>query len=250
MFSLFIACEAHEEDLLSAALWDAGTQGIVEETGGLRAFFDDAAGLGAICALIGREPESVRAEPAKDWTSATEESFPPLKIGHRWFLVPPWNLDPTPEGRIRLEINPGMACGTGWHPCTQLCLEAMERYVAPGAAVLDVGCGSGILSQAALLLGAAYAVGCDIDPEAVGVAAGKLPGRLFVGSADAVRTGSIDVVIANISSSVVEELAGDFRRVLKPQGRIILSGFPEQDVPEGYQARERLQNGEWVCLIV
>lgn len=250
MFSLFIACEPHDQDLLSAALWEAGTQGILEETGGLRAFFDDAIDPENIRNGLGRPAESLRQEPATDWTTATRESFPPLAIGRRWFLAPPWNQDPAPEGRLRLEINPGMACGTGWHPCTQLCLEAMESIIGIGATVLDVGCGSGILCQAAMLLGAAKVFGCDIDPEAVGVAAEKLNGQLFTGSVDAIRTASMDAIVANISSAVAEDLAIEFRRVLKPGGRLILSGFPDQDLPEGFAPRQRLQQGEWVCLVV
>ncbi len=78
-------------------------------------------------------------------------------VGHR--------RQPTPPGRLRLEIYPGMACGTGRHPATQLCLQAIERYVRPGARVLDVGSGSGILSDAARLMGAASVIGCDIDPD-------------------------------------------------------------------------------------
>lgn len=234
MFSIYVACDAADEDLLVAQAWEAGTTGIVEEPGGFRAFFEDGASLQGIPA------GAVRQEPDYDWAQATRESFPPLLIGRRFFLAPPWNSDPVPEGRLRLVINPGMACGTGWHPCTQLCLEALERCLQPGDRVLDVGSGSGILSEAARLLGAGSVIGCDLDPDVA---------PQFVGSASAVRSDCIDLLLANISAVVVEELAGEFERVTRPGSNLILSGFTESEIPSGVGARERLQKGEWVCLI-
>src|SRR5204863_7377462 len=104
--------------------------------------------------------------PETDWVQATQDAWPPLFVGEKFFVVAPWRTEPTPPGRLRLEINPGIQCGTGQHPCTQLCLQAMERVLRPGDRVLDVGSGSGILSIAAALLGAAMVVACDLDPEA------------------------------------------------------------------------------------
>src|ERR1700691_2629248 len=92
------------------------------------------------------------------------DAWPPLCVGERFYLVAPWHAAvQAPAGRMRLEIYPGMACGTGRHPATQLCLQAIERYVKPGAQVLDVGSGSGILSDAARLLGAGVVIACDVD---------------------------------------------------------------------------------------
>ena len=108
----------------------------------------------------------LREEEPTDWERVTREAWPPLCVGERFYLVAPWDeAAVTPAGRLRLEIYPGMACGTGRHPATQLCLQAIERYVRPGARVLDVGSGSGILSDAARLMGAAQVIGCDIDPD-------------------------------------------------------------------------------------
>jgi ribosomal protein L11 methylase PrmA len=128
---------------------------------------------------------------------------------------------------LRLDINPGLQCGTGQHPCTILCLEAMERIVRPGDAVLDVGTGSGILAMAAKLLGAGRVVACDIDPDAAKVV------PFFVGSVDAVRPDSFDVVVANISEDVTGDMRAGLERVAP---RRILSGFQDE-------------RGEWSCLI-
>jgi ribosomal protein L11 methyltransferase len=125
-------------------------------------------------------------------------------------------------------INPGSQCGTGYHRCTQLCLEAMEKLIRPGDAVLDVGSGSGILSLAAKLLGAGRVVSCDIDPDAAG------PETFFVGSIDAVRSGTFDVVVANINEDVIGPLRADFERVARVR---ILSGFQDDA-------------GEWTCVIL
>src|ERR1700720_323256 len=114
--------------------------------------------------------------------------------GSRFFLVPAWRDDPAPAGRFRITVNPGMAFGTGVHETTQLCLEALEKYLTPGMTVLDVGTGSGILAEAARLLGARFVYACDTDPVAVQIA-----GHGFVGSVDAIAGASVDLVVANIS---------------------------------------------------
>jgi ribosomal protein L11 methyltransferase len=204
---------------LIAELYDAGTAGIIEHDGWLQAFFDDR----AVAARFG---DPIPADDT-DWVQHTYDAWPPLLVGQKFFVVAPWRDDPTPPGRLRLELNPGQQCGTGQHPCTQLCLEAMERIVQPGNSVLDVGSGSGILSIAARLLGAGRVVSCDLDPDAAKVV------PFFVGSVDAVRSHSFDVVVANINESVIEDLHAQFQRVAR---RRILSGFRDDD-------------GAWTCVV-
>jgi ribosomal protein L11 methyltransferase len=239
-----------QEDYLIAELWQEGTVGIVEEGGGIRAFFESDQDAGRLCDRFVRFAPEVREEPSIDWEQIARDAWPALTIGSRFFLVPPWSKDPTPPGRLRLEVYPGMACGTGRHPATQLCLEALEQTVRPGDRVLDVGAGSGILSAAAALLGAGPVIGCDVDHEAVAIARQRVGLPLFTGSAEAIRSGWADVIIANIDSATIEHLAPEFARVRKPRSTLILSGFPQWDVPEGFLARSILKREEWVCLMV
>lgn len=228
MFSVRIATDARDVDTLTADLWEAGTLGIVEGDGFLDAFFEDEADAGR----FGTPQES----PHIDWVRSTEDAWPPLLVGKKFFVVAPWRTEPTPEGRFRLEINPGMQCGTGQHPCTRLCLEAMEQIIRPGDAVLDVGTGSGILSLAAKMLGAGRVIACDIDMDAAPSRGTLAPDErvpFFIGSADAVRDAAFDVVVANISETVIEDLHPDLVRVGK---RRILSGFQDAQ-------------GEWTCVV-
>src|SRR5271155_77386 len=145
MVSVRLQADPQRQDELVAELWEAGTLGVVEGDGFLEAFFEDA----VVARRFGEPTEA----DGRDWVQATEDAWPPILVGEKFFVVAPWRSEPTPPGRFRLEINPGMQCGTGQHPCTQLCLAAMERLIHPGDSVLDVGSGSGILSQAAILLG-------------------------------------------------------------------------------------------------
>jgi ribosomal protein L11 methyltransferase len=250
LFSVLLHPSADREDLLIAELQEAGTAGIAEEDGGLRAFFESDREGDSLLERFAKFSPEFREEPATDWEQVTRDAWPPLCVGERFYLVAPWDAEtPTPPGRLRLEIYPGMACGTGRHPATQLCLRAIERIVRPGARVLDVGCGSGILSDAAMLMGASCVIGCDIDPDAVRIARERVNVPMFVGSADAFRSQWADVIVANIDAATLGRIAPELDRVRKPGSALILSGFPEWDVPEGFSPNEILNLDEWLCMI-
>lgn len=249
MFSLLLRPGVEREEYLIAELWESGTSGIIEEEQGIRAFFEATADRFALLRRFAACTPEVREEQPIDWAQATRDAWPPMPVGHRFLLAPPWCDQPTPPGRLRLPIYPGMACGTGRHPATQLALEAIEQYVRPGARVVDVGTGSGILAAASILVGAGQVVACDIDPEAAGIARERLDAAVFIGSASAIRSRWADVVIANIDAATIEELADELERIRKPESKLILTGFPEWDVPEGLRTKKTLRREEWLCLV-
>lgn len=233
MVSLLLECAAADKDMLSARLWEAGTSGIVERdaAGGgveLQAFFESEFPAAEFAEFHPRW----QAGDATDWVRVFEDSWQPFPVGGKWFLVPEWRDDPAPAGRLRLTIHPGRACGTGWHPATQLSLCALEQHLRPGDVVLDLGTGSGILAEAAVLLGARFAAGCDIDREAAAIARENLRGversGVFAGSVRSVASGAIDFVIANINAETIVMLLPEIARVARD--RIALAGFPERDL--------------------
>lgn len=250
MFSLEIACDPEHHDLLVAELWEQGCAGISElEDGRVRAFFEDTANRDA---LMGSYPGATsRTEEQRDWVEAARDLLQPMNVGARFFLVPEWRDDAAPPGRFRITINPGMAFGTGVHETTRLCLEALEDYLEPGMTVLDVGTGSGILAEAAALLGAGMVIACDVDPVAVQIARARC-GRSFAGSADAVHSGIADLAIANISPEAVIQLAPDLMRSLRPGGILLASGFEAHEVDTVQaalpQTREVRRKGTWALV--
>ncbi len=259
MFSLYLECRQEEKDRLIADLWDRGSSGIAESdlpggACGLRAFFDGDAEAVALVHEFSAWGALVEREEMRDWIAEARTKLAPMCVGRSFFLVPGWRDDPTPAGRLRIDVNPGMAFGTGAHESTQLCLEALENELQPGMTVLDVGSGSGILSTAARLLGAKRVLACDIDPVAVETAGQPLS---FVGTVDAVRSRSIDLTVANISSDAIVALVPELFRVLRTGSRMIVSGFELSEAPavqtaleqRGAEVRPQLTKGSWSALI-
>jgi ribosomal protein L11 methyltransferase len=248
MFSLEIECDPDDRDLLIAELWEQGSAGIVELTPArVRSFFEDNADRDELLRLF--PGSSWRLEEQRDWVQSARDLLQPMEVGGRFFLVPEWRDDPTPPGRFRITVNPGLAFGTGVHETTRLCIEALERLVQPGLAVLDVGTGSGILAQAAALLGASPVYACDVDPVAVEIA-----GSGFIGSVDAVASASVDIVVANISPEAIVQLAPDLLRVLRPNGALLASGFETREVEQVKAAlptpRDIREKGNWALIVV
>lgn len=169
-----------------------------------------------------------------DWATAWKQYYSVFRIGRRCVIKPEW-LEYAPEpGDVVIELDPGMAFGTGQHPTTATCLELLEDVVQPGARVLDVGCGSGILAIGALGLGAAEAVLLDTDAQAVKSSLENLErngllakARVLEGSlpSEAAPAGAWDVVVANIIASAIIALAPQLRDALAPGGRLVVSGI-------------------------
>jgi len=267
METLTLECDRSRKDLLIAELHEAGTLGVIEDElpdgrCRLQAFFERDAGVAELSSRFSSYQAICGQTAPVDWVGMARAAWEPLSIGERLFLVPSWRPDATPPGRLRLEMPPGTASGTGLHTSTQLALEAVERSILAGDRFLDLGTGSGILSAAACLMGAGTVVACDIDGEAVREARRYLyacqAGALFyTGSSGGLRHGWFDVAAANIHAQALAWLVADIARILKPGGRAILGGFTDDQVPlldpllaaAGLQVRERLSRVEWICLI-
>ena len=195
----------------------------------------EVAALGNHLSLIYRF--SYRAVDDQNWAESWKAFFWPQKVGERIVVKPSWrDYDPAP-GEIVIEIDPGMAFGTGTHPTTVLCLRLIEKWLQPGAAFLDIGTGSGILMAAAGKLGARRLCGGDRDGMAVRIAAENLsrnglgPERVFLaqGSLAAAFRGGFDLVCANILTHVILELLEDIPRVLTQGGIFICSGVVNEN---------------------
>ncbi len=173
----------------------------------------------------------------EDWAESWKEYFWPQKIGKQIVVKPTWREYKQNNGEIVIEIDPGMAFGTGTHPSTSLCVEMLEKYLNPDDSILDVGTGSGILLLAAAKLGAKNLSGIDIDEVAVKIAAENLiingiesdRFNITTGKIGTITKGGFDLIIANILTDVIIEIIPDVKRLLKDNGIFICSGIVEEN---------------------
>lgn len=201
-----------------------------------------------------------------DWENNWKQYFKPIKVGERLLIRPVWEEIADTEGRVVLDLEPGIAFGSGTHETTRLCLSVLEKYITPGCSMLDVGCGSGILSAASLLLGAEHATGVDIDPLAVKTAAENIRRNgfgderftLIHGNLTDKVSGTFDVIAANIVADAIIALSGGVRQFMRPDTVYIVSGIidqREQDVLNalsslGFRVKERYEMNGWICMVV
>ena len=246
--------------------WDYVDESLLQEKKGLcRVTFylsDDADGRRRLAAaedlaaaLAGARLSRAAVQDA-DWENNWKQFYKPMEIGDRLIVIPEWESAGVPEGRVALRLNPGLTFGTGSHATTRLCLTALEEAVHGGETVLDLGCGSGILSIAALRLGAVSAKAVDIDDKCLTVAyenaalngIGKDRYTVLVGdvlSNGALREtlgGGYDVVVANIVADVIIGLAPMVRQFLKPGGLFLCSGIIDDRAAE---VLEKLKADGW-----
>ena len=212
-------------------------------------------------------PEPIyRALDADDWSEAWKAHYQPLRIGKRLLIRPQWiQVEPAPDD-IEIAIDPGMAFGTGTHPTTQLCLEALERLIEPAQDVLDLGSGSGILSIAAAKLGARKVLALDIDPVAVAATvdnarANGVDHKIVAecGSLENVLGSArrFDLLIVNILARVILQMTeARLGAIVRPGGIAIFSGIIDSQLPEveaalrrtGLQPGARHQQGDWMLV--
>lgn len=242
----------------------------------LRAYFDEAPDIEKLRAAILHNLQSLslpefalrRLEALtiadQDWLSEWKKGWEPILIGQRLLIAPSWKLEQIKDtDRLVIQIDPGMAFGTGTHETTRGCLELLEKYWQ-GGALLDVGTGTGILAMAALKLApGARVTGFDVDPEAVEVARENAELNqlgndleLEVNKLSSYAGQEFDVVLANLTADVIVPLAPEFPAVLKPQGTLIVSGILREQgddviaalTSHNFTLLEAKPDGEWITF--
>lgn len=202
----------------------------------------------------------------EDWVNNWKQYFHPMPIGEKLLIRPTWEDEYDPQGRTVLHIEPGLAFGTGSHPTTKLCLETLEKHIDKNSTVLDIGCGSGILSIACLLLGAKSAFGVDIDSLAVKTAKenalenGFKDDKFTVvqGNLSDKVTGKYKVIVANIVADIIMEFNKEVGRFLEDDGVYITGGIIESREPEvldsfgenGFEVIERYEEKGWLVFVL
>lgn len=206
----------------------------------------------------------LRDVPDADWVRLTQSQFGPIQVSDKIWIVPSWHRDdqsiPTAadDGIVRIELDPGLAFGTGSHPTTHLCLQWLAHNMPKGTSVLDYGCGSGILAIAASKLGAASVVGVDIDPQAVQSTAYNATNNQVTVAAylpDDMPQGQYPIVVANILSNPLKIMAPMLCSRVQAGGYLVLSGILQRQAQELIQVYEKWlkldiyeERDGWVCL--
>ena len=264
------------------ACWDYIDEELQEKLQGLssiKLYLEDTdkAGLSRLESLLaklrgdelGELPLTVKALAEENWEESWKDNYPPQPIGERLIVLPYWLADRT-DGRLPVILDPGLTFGTGAHPSTQMVMETMEEVIKPGAACLDLGSGSGILSIAALRLGAKSAVGVDIDPKAENIARENaayngfgdeftaLTGNVIADKPlmEKLSADSYDVVLVNIVADVIIGLAPVLPRFLGENTTLICSGILDTRLADVKAALEQAglavtatkQKEEWRCV--
>ncbi len=239
----------------------------------------DTCGMEALKALIerlraeglGALPMSVKPLPDTDWSESWKENYPPQPVGEKLVVLPYWLADLDTEGRLPVILDPGLTFGTGAHPSTQMVMETMEEVIRPGDHCLDLGSGSGILSIAALRLGAKSAIGVDIDPKAEDIARENAAYNGFAAPEFQAETGNVTedrammarlgekayrLVLVNIVADVIIGLAPVLPNFLTEESLLICSGILDNRLNEveealrqaGLEVLQVKAKEDWRCV--
>ncbi len=260
------------------AYWDYIDEDFQEKLQGLshiKLYLEDtdAAGAARLTALVQKLGLTAHSAPLPDtdWSESWKSSYPPVEVGRKLVVVPYWLENEDHGGRLPVILDPGLTFGTGAHPSTQMVMEAMEQYLRPGDACLDLGSGSGILSVAALRLGAASAVGVDIDPKAEDIARENAAYNGFSAPEFTACTGNVTadkalmarlagetygLVLVNIVADVIIGLAPVLPRFLSDRSILICSGILDTRLDEvraalegaGLTILETKAKEDWRCV--
>ena len=269
------------EDFLeeNKAYWDYIDEDLQQQLQGLsriKLYLEDSDGasLARLTALADEKQLSmtVEAMPETDWDNSWQEHYPAVEVGKNLIVLPYWLADTDESGRLKVILDPGLTFGTGAHPSTQMVMEAMEDLVTPNSHCLDLGSGSGILSIAALRLGAQEAIGVDIDPKAEDIARENAAYNGFASPAFCACTGDVtkdkalmsrlaageyDLVLVNIVADVIIHLAPVLPRFLRSHSTLICSGILDNRLSDVVAALEKAgltviqtkSKEDWRCVI-
>ena len=260
--------------------WDIADKNVLEHKGKfavVKGYFSEEDNIDEIIAYINEKVEEIKALGIdvgegkvefekmyeEDWANNWKKYYKPSKVGEKIVVKPIWEEYEAKDEELVVELDPGMAFGTGEHETTRMCIQALEKYVQKDSTVFDVGCGSGILAIAAAKLGAKLAVGVDLDPVAVESAKENVGFNnidnieILHGNLIEVIDGKADIVVANIIAEIICILTEDVSRVIKPNGYFITSGIIHDRVEMvtnkleecGFEVVKVNKDGEWNCII-
>ena len=278
---LLLEDQTQFEDFLeqNKAYWDYIDEELQQQLQGLsriKLYLEDTAEdeLARLKALAESRnlPMTVHALPETDWENSWQDNYPAVEVGQNLIVLPYWLKDTDESGRLPIILDPGLTFGTGAHPSTQMVMEAMEALVKPGFHCLDLGSGSGILSIAALRLGAADAIGVDIDPKAEDIARENAAHNEFSAPAFTACTGDVtadqklmthlaaaeyDLVLVNIVADVIIHLAPVLPRFLTARSTLVCSGILDSRLEDvaaalkkaGLTITETKAKEDWRCII-
>ena len=260
--------------------WDFADINVLEHKGKfavVKGYFSEEDNIDEIIAYINEKVEEIKALGIdvgegkvefekmyeEDWANNWKKYYKPSKVGEKIVVKPIWEEYEAKDEELVVELDPGMAFGTGEHETTRMCIQALEKYVQKDSTVFDVGCGSGILAIAAAKLGAKLAVGVDLDPVAVESAKENVGFNnidnieILHGNLIEVIDGKADIVVANIIAEIICILTEDVSRLIKPNGYFITSGIIHDRVEMvtnkleecGFEVVKVNKDGEWNCII-